>query len=225
MSSSTGHVARPPSSPGGGPDAGPKSGPVRRLFAARLRRPIAGGDRPPPAGGNGYATAALVTGVLGAALITILVSLACGVAGLVRAGRGGPGAPGKVRSWLGIGLALGWAVTAVFLGPRIVRAADPGCVAYKGPALGAYQGVIDDFRAGADGAATSRDLAVAIRQLDGAAAQSRSHAAAGSLTALSAQLQTVLSDVQARRPVPRAVVLALNRDSARADRACGTVRL
>jgi hypothetical protein len=116
-------------------------------------------------------------------------------------------------------------VTALCLGPRIVRAADPGCVAYKGPALGAYQGVIDDFRAGADDAATSGDLAAAIRQLDEAAAQSRSHATAGSLSALSSQLQTVLSDIQARRPVPRAAVLALNRDSALADHACGTVRL
>ena len=96
---------------------------------------------------------------------------------------------------------------------------------YKGAALVAYERVVDDFSGGADDATTARDIEVAIRQLDEAAAQSRNRAASGSLDALSAQLQTVLSDVRARMPVPRAVLQTLNRDSALADEACGTVRL
>ena len=65
----------------------------------------------------------------------------------------------------------------------------------------------------------------AIHQLDGAAAESQNQAASRSFAAVSAQLQTVLSDVQARTPVPRAVLQTLNHDSALADEACGTVRL
>jgi len=166
-----------------------------------------------------------VAGVLGAALVTIPVSLVCAGLGLLRARRGGPGAPGQVRCWLGIGLAVGWSVLAGYLMPHLVRAADPGCVAYKGPALVAYRTVIDDFREGADDARTARDLTAAIRQLNGAAAASRSGTASGSLTALSAQLRAVLADFQARPDVPRAALQALNRDSARADKECGTVRL
>ena len=215
MSSSTGRAA-PPSSPDG-PEGGPSPDHVRETSPGRLRRPRWGGNR--------YATTALVTGVLGAALITIPVSLVSGVLGLLRARRGGPGAPGKLRSWLGIGFALGWAAVAGFLVPHLVRAADPGCVTYKGPALVAYQKVIDDFRDGSDDAITARDLGTAIHELDGAAAESQNQAASRSFAEVSAQLQTVLSSVQARTPVPRAVLQTLNHDSALADEACGTVRL
>jgi hypothetical protein len=215
VSSSTGRATRvsSPGGPGGGPSPG------------RPWWPSAGRGRRPRWGANGYATAALVAGVLGAALVTVPVSLVCGVLGLLRARRAGPGAPGRVRSWLGIALALGWAALAGYLVPHLIRAADPGCVDYKGSALVAYERVIDDFSAGADDATTARDLETAIRRLDGAAAHSRSGTASGSLAAVSAQLQTVLSDVKAHKPVPRSVLQALNRDSALADGACGTVRL
>jgi hypothetical protein len=229
VSSSTGRAARPQQSP----DGVAKRAPARRSlagqawapFARRFPRWFTSRVPRPSWGRNGYATAALVAGALGAALVTIPVSLVCGAVGLLRAQRGGPGAPGKVRSWLGIGFAVGWSVLAGYLMPHLVRAADPGCVAYKGPALVAYRKVIDDFREGTDDAGTASDLATAIRQLDGAAAASRSGTASGSLGALSAQLQTVLADFQARPLVPREALQALNRDSALADRACGTVRL
>jgi hypothetical protein len=216
VSSSSSHAASLPSSPDGVPGG-----------------PFAGSTPPPPAreprrvlwGRNGYATAALISGALGAALVTILVSLVCGVLGLLRARRGGPGAAGKVRCWLGMALALCWAVIAGYLAPHLARAADPGCVAYKGAALVAYRRVIDDFRAGAEDDGTARDLAAAIRQLDEAAAASQSRTATGSLTALSAQLRTVLPDVRAGTPVPEAALRTLNRDAGLADGACGTVRL
>jgi hypothetical protein len=227
--SSTGRAAPPQPSPGGGPEGQA----VPRSLAGRVWGSIARGLPASPAGllrrprwdRNGYATAALVTGALGVALVTIPVSLAFGVLGLLRARGGGPGAPGRVRSWLGIGLALGWTVLAGFLMPHLVRAADPGCVAYKGPALAAYQRVVDDFRAGTVDAVTARDLTAAIRQLREAAAASRSTAASRSLTALSTQLRTVLAEVQAGTVVPRGVLRTLNHDSAHADKACGTVRL
>ena len=229
MSSSTGRAARPQQSPDGDAERAPArrslAGRAWAPFARRFPRWFTRRVRWPPGDGNGYATAALVAGALGAALVTIPVSLVCGALGLVRARRGGPGAPGKVRSWLGIGLAVGWSVLAGYLVPHLAQAADPGCVAYKGPALVAYRKVIDDFRKGADDARTARDLTTAIRQLNGAAAASRSGTASGSLAGLSAQLQTVLVDFQARPLVPREALQALNRDSARADKECGTVRL
>jgi hypothetical protein len=228
VSSSSGRAASPRSSPGGVPGGDLILGAIQQPSAGRLRwlrRSRGGRDGWSRGGRNRYATTALVTGVLGAALVTILVSLVCGVLGLLRARRAGPGGAGKVRCWLGIGFALGWAVVAGYLAPNLARAADPGCVAYKGSALVAYGRVIDDFTAGAEDAGTARDLAAAIRQLDEAAAASRNEAALDSLTAMSAQLQTVLSDVRAGRPVPQAVLRALNRDSALADGACGTVRL
>lgn len=229
MSSSTGRAAPPQPSLGGGPEgqAAPRSlaGRVWGSITRGLPASSAGLLRRPRWDRNGYATAALVTGALGAALVTIPVSLVCGVLGLLRARAGGPGALGRVRSWLGIGLALGWGVLAGFLMPHLVRAADPGCVAYKGPALVAYRRVVDDFRAGTVDVATARDLTAAIRQLHEAAAASRNAAASRSLTAMSAQLRTVLADVRAGTPVPASVLRTLNHDSAHADKACGTVRL
>jgi hypothetical protein len=221
--SSTGRTARV-SCPGG-PGSGPPPGRPQWPSQWPPPWPSAGRGWRARWGANRCATAALVAGIAGAALVTIPVSLVCGVLGLRQAQRAGPGAPGRVRSWLGIALALGWAALAGYLLPHLIRAADPGCVNYKGSALAAYERVIDDFGAGADDATTARDLRAAIRKLDGAAAQSRSGTASGSLAALSTQLQTVLSDVQAHKPVPGSVLRALNRDSARADGACGTVRL
>src|ERR1700680_3748054 len=77
VSSSTGRAARP-SSPDD-PEGCPSPEQVRETSPRRIRRPRWGG--------NWYATAALVTGVLGAALVTIPVSLVCGVLGLLRARR------------------------------------------------------------------------------------------------------------------------------------------
>ena len=64
--------------------------------------------------GNGFATAALVLGVTGVTLVTVVPGLVFGILGLRRAASCGAG---RMRSWLGIGLCL-------------FRAADPGCAAY-----------------------------------------------------------------------------------------------
>jgi hypothetical protein len=209
--SSTGHAACP------SPHGDLSDGQPPPAATARSRRPRWGA--------NGYATTALVTGILGAALGTIPVSLTCGMLGLRRARRAGRGAPGRVRCWLGIGCALCWAALAGYLVPHLVAAADPGCVAYKGSVLVAYQRVINDLTVNANDATTARDVRAAVRQLDRAAAHSRNRAASASLGTLSAQLHTVLAAVSARQPVPRADLQELNRDSALADGACGTVHL
>ena len=109
--------------------------------------------------------------------------------------------------------------------PNLIRAADPGCVAYKNSALTSYNRVVSDVNGGTSPAVLSRDLATAIRQIDRAARDSHSAATVRSLRSLSSGLRTVLRDVRAQVVVPRPVLLRLNRETGLADGACGTVRL
>ena len=184
------------------------------------------GDRPAirnrPATGNRPATAALACGILGGALITIPAGLVLGVIGLRRAARTGRG---RLRCWVAIALSLAWAGAAGYLVPHLAAASDPGCMAYKDTALTAYNRVVADVSRGAGRDVLSTDLTSAVRQIDDAAADSRDAATTRSLHAVSAGLRTVLADVQAGAAVPRHVLLKLNRDTDRADAACGTLRI
>ncbi|MGO9217374.1 MAG: hypothetical protein ACLP5E_06315 [Streptosporangiaceae bacterium] len=172
--------------------------------------------------GNRPATAALVCGLLGAALITIPAGLLLAVLGFRRARQG---SRGLVRCWLAVALMLAWAGAAGYLVPDLLRAADPGCVAYKNTALTAYNRVADDVRDGRSRAQLARDLAAAITSIGSAAADSRSAATTQSLAALSGDLRALRADVRAGRDVPRVLLLSLNRETRAADAACGTVRL
>ncbi|MCW2909953.1 MAG: hypothetical protein JWL68_4742, partial [Actinomycetia bacterium] len=171
---------------------------------------------------NWPATAALVCGILGGALITIPAGLLLAGLGFRRARQG---ARGLVRCWVAAALTLAWAGAAGYLVPHVIQAADPGCVAYKNTALTAYNRVADDVGDGRSRAQLARDLAAAIATTGRATTDSRSTAATRSLTALSGALRTMRADVQAGRDVPREVLLSLNRETRRADAACGTVRL
>ena len=175
---------------------------------------------------NWLATAALICGILGGLLITIPAGLVLGALGLRRARQawaaGRPGT-GRLRCWLAIALSLAWAGAAGYLLPHLIRAADPGCEAYKDNALTSYNRVVADVNNGADRAVLARDLTVAVRQTSRAGRASQDPVAARSLTALSSGLQTMLSDIQAGRIVPRQVLLTLNKDTDTADGACGTV--
>jgi len=183
---------------------------------------------------NGLATACLVAGIAGVTLVTIVPALVCGVLGLRRAGRRGPGA-GQVRCWAGIGFAVIWAAAGLYLLPHLVRAADPGCAAYKGTALAAYHRVIADFggvggNGGAAGAISggggiTRDMSRAVTRLDQAAARSHSPVTARDLSRLARQLQAVLTEIRDGTVVPATALTALNADAARADAACGTLRV
>ena len=196
--------------------------------AASPPQPEEGAPGPAPAAGrrNWLATAALGCGILGGLLITIPAGLVLGVLGLRRASQareaGRPGT-GRVRCWLAIALSLAWAGAVGYLLPHLIRAADPGCEAYKDNVLTSYNRVVADVNNGADRAVLARDLTTAVRQTSRAARDSQNPVAARSLTALSSGLQTMLGDVQAGRIVPRQVLLTLNKDTDTADDACGTV--
>ena len=175
---------------------------------------------------NWLATSALICGILGGLLITIPAGLMLGVLGLRRArqaGEAGRPSTGRVRCWLAIALSLAWVGAAGYLLPHLIRAADPGCEAYKDNALTSYNRVVADVNSGADRAVLARELTTAVRQTGRAARDSQDPVAARSLTALSSGLQTMLSDIQAGRIVPRQVLLTLNKDTDTADGACGTV--
>jgi hypothetical protein len=221
MSSSTEQVAGEPATRG---DAAGAAAPGDRR-KTRPRR------------GNHLATASLIAGVAGITMVTVIPALAWGIIGLRRASRDGP--PGRragvVRCWAGIGLSVMWAVAGLYLLPHLVRAADPGCAVYKGPALTAYDRAIADLGrthqsgpSDAPPAGSGRiapDLARAITALNLAAARSASAATAGGISRLAVQLQTVLADIQNGRVVPDGALTSLNRDAAGADTACGTLNV
>lgn len=205
MSSSTEQAASPPQPEEGAPGPG---------------QAVAAGRR------NWLATAALGCGILGGALITIPAGLVLGVLGLRRARQArqaGQPASGQLRCWLAIAFALAWASAAGYLLPHLIRAADPGCEAYKDNALTSYNRVVTDVNNGADRAVLARDLAAAAQQAGRAARESQNPVATRSLAALSTGLHTMLGDIQAGRIVPRQVLLDLNKDTDTADDACGTV--
>jgi hypothetical protein len=194
-----------------------------------------GGRETGPRRGNRLATASLIAGAAGITMVTVIPALVWGLLGLRRARRAGlrgRGA-GVVRCWAGIGLSVMWAAAGLYLLPHLVRAADPGCAAYKGSALTAYNRAIADLgmthQSGPPGAAAAGsgriapDLARAITALNLAAARSASAATVGNISRLTLQLQIVLADIQDGRIVPDGALSSLNRDAAGADAACGTL--
>jgi hypothetical protein len=172
--------------------------------------------------GNGFATAALALGAAGATLVTVVPGVVFGVLGLRRAATRGSG---RVRCWLGIGLCVFWTAVAAYLLPHLIRAADPGCAAYKGPALTAYNKVISDFSGTHLTPHLTADVARAIGALQVAVARSRNPATAHALSMLARDLRTVLGELHAGAVIPAHAMAALNRDAARADAACGTLHL
>ena len=172
--------------------------------------------------GNGFATAALVLGVTGVTLVTVVPGLVFGILGLRRAASCGAG---RMRSWLGIGLCLFWAAAASYLLPHLVRAADPGCAAYKGSALTAYNRVISDFSGSHVAPHLAGDVSRAVSELEAAADRSRDPATARALSVLTRDLRTVRGELRAGSVVPGTAMQALNRDAARTDASCGTLHV
>jgi hypothetical protein len=132
-------------------------------------------------------------------------------------------AVGRVRCWAGIACCLLWAGAGGYLLPHLIRAADPGCTGYKGPALAAYNKVIDDLD-GDRPSALPGDINGAVSALNAAALRSRDTTAARDLNRLVSGLRAVLGDVRAKRLVRAPELAALNKDTAGADAACGTLR-
>jgi hypothetical protein len=174
-------------------------------------------DEPQP---NGFATTSLVCGILGVTGVGVVLGLLFGIIGLVRARRR---RSGKVRCWLGIAAALLWAVPWAYLSSHAVKAADPGCSAYKGPALTRYNRAIEAFDSRQNSARIVADFNIAITALRNAAAQSQDPASKSALETLTHQLGKALTDEEAGQVPPPPVMRALNHDAAQADTTCGTL--
>ncbi len=172
--------------------------------------------------GNGFATAALALGVVGVTLVTVVPGVVFGILGLRRAAFCGAG---RMRSWLGIGLCVFWAAAAGYLLPHVVRAADPGCAAYKGSALTAYNRVISDFNGSHSAPHLAGDVSRATSELEAAADRSRDPATTRALSVLTQDLRTVRGELRTSAVVPGTAMQALNRDAARTDAACGTLHV
>lgn len=205
------------------PPAGPASGECAEGEAADdagAAEPAAVPPSVPQAGGsNGWATGALVSGILGVTGIGIVLGICFGALGLRRSRRG---SGGKVRCWIGIVTSLVWAGAFMYVTPHVIKAADPGCTAYKESALSHYNKAIEDFGDRTGSVKTAGDLSRAITYLRAAAAKSKNAESRKALNNLAGQLARARADENSGH-IPASVILALNHDAAEADNACGTL--
>jgi hypothetical protein len=114
------------------------------------------------------------------------------------------------------------AIGGVIVAPKVLGGGaptDPGCKAYAGTALTAYNKAIDDLNAQKSQSVLSADLSTATTELTSAIGQAKATSVKSALTSLLTELNTVKKDVQAGQ-VPSNTVDALNTASTNADSAC-----
>jgi hypothetical protein len=107
----------------------------------------------------------------------------------------------------------------VIIAPRLLTSSDPGCKAYSGTAITAYNKTIDDLNAQASQSVLSADMSTAITDLSSAIGQAQSTSVKSALNGLLVQLKTVQADVKSGS-VPTSTVDSLNTASTAADNAC-----
>jgi hypothetical protein len=213
-----------PAEPAGAePPAGPASAECADAAPAddtEVAEPaVAPASGPQSSGSNGWATSALISGILGITGIGIVLGICFGLLGLRRSGQG---RGGKVRCWIGIVTALMWAGAFSYVAPHVIKAADPGCTAFKESALSHYNKAVEDFGDRTGSAKTADDLSQAITYLRAAATKSKNTESRKALNNLAAQLSRARADENSGY-IPASVVFALNHDAAEADNACGTL--
>jgi hypothetical protein len=122
----------------------------------------------------------------------------------------------------GAGVLAVVAIGGVIVAPRLLSgggSSDPGCKAYAGAALTAYNKTIYDLNSQASQSVLSADMPTAITDLTSAAGQAQSASVKSALNGLLTELKTVDADVKAGS-VPATSVNSLNAASATADKAC-----
>src|SRR5262249_26769090 len=133
---------------------------------------------------------------------------AAGLAALRRGGSAGPAADGdadqvakpsatKNKALIGgAGVLAVVAVGAVVIAPRLPSPSEPGCTAYSGTALTAYNKTIDDLNAQASQAVLTADMSAAITDLTSAISQAKADSVKTALNGLLTQLKTVQTDIK-----------------------------
>jgi len=113
-------------------------------------------------------------------------------------------------------------IGAVLVVPKLSGgggSSDPGCTAYAGAALTAYDKTIDGLNAHASQTSLESDIAATTTDLTAAASQARQQAVHSAIEALLTQLGTLKVNVEADA-VPASTLTALNAAAAAADSAC-----
>ena len=139
-----------------------------------------------------------------------------------RAGPAGGSSRGGKHTALvaGAGVLAVVAIGAVVVTPKLLGASsDPGCKAYAGSTLTAYNKTIGDLNNQSSQQTLTKDMATTVTDLNGAIAQAQSASVKTALNTLLAELKTVQSDVGSGS-VPSSTVSALNTASTTADNAC-----
>jgi hypothetical protein len=112
------------------------------------------------------------------------------------------------------------AIGGVLVAPKLLGgSSDPGCTAYSGTAITAYNKTINDLNAQASQSVLTADMSTTITDLNSAIAQAKSASVKSALNGLLTELKSVQTDVKAGS-VPTATVNALNAASTTADKAC-----
>ena len=163
---------------------------------------------------NGFAVAALIFGVIGAVLFGLLF----GFIGLSRAKKAG--GKGRAMAWTGIIFSLLWIVGggAVFvtIGPNLVKAANPGCIAAKDV-------LTRTSRLQAGGDSLKADLVSIADGLGAAAAKSTDARATKAIKDLAADYQEFADAIDGNASAGADLNNRLKTDSAAVDQACGTI--
>jgi hypothetical protein len=111
------------------------------------------------------------------------------------------------------------AVAGVIVTPRLLGSADPGCRAYAGDTLTAYNKTIGDLNSDSAQSTLSKDMTTTIADLSTAIGQTHSASVKTALNSLLTELKEVRSEVKSGS-VPGKTVQSLNTASTTADAAC-----
>jgi hypothetical protein len=120
----------------------------------------------------------------------------------------------------GAGVLAVVAVGGVIVAPKLLGgSSDPGCKAYSGTALTAYNKTIGDLNGQASQSVLTADMSASITGLTNAISQAQSASVKSALDGLLTQLKSVQADVKSGT-VPASTVTTLNAASTTADNAC-----
>ncbi|MGH3278898.1 MAG: hypothetical protein ACRDNW_07155 [Trebonia sp.] len=199
-------------------------------FGQRLGPDGPGGPMPGGPAPGGFGGPAVRRRITDAWVRLGTLTPAAGRAAVRRTGRNGDAGPANVRQpsptrnkalVAGAGVLAVLAVGGVIAAPRLLGggSTDPGCTAYSGATLTAYNKAITDLNAQASQSVLSTDMSAAITGLTNAVGQSKSASVKSALSGLLTEVQAVNTGIRSGS-VSASTVAALNAASAKADNAC-----
>jgi hypothetical protein len=119
----------------------------------------------------------------------------------------------------GAGIIAVVAVAGVIVTPKLLGSTDPGCKAYSGTTLTAYNKTIGDLNKQSSQAELRQDMTTTINDLTQAVGQANRASVKSALNGLLTELKTVQADIDSGS-VPDSTVSGLNHAATTADGAC-----